>query len=44
MSQDHWDYEEELEKDRTFERGLVAKEFIVFLLVLAVLAVRIFLG
>lgn len=39
-----WDYDEALEKDEAFERGLPLKEFFVFLLVLGVVAIRLFLG
>ncbi|MGB0119440.1 MAG: hypothetical protein WBP55_00645 [Solirubrobacterales bacterium] len=44
MSQEPWNYDDEMQRDRNFERGLVPKEFIVLLLVLAVLAIRYFLG
>lgn len=44
MNKERWDFEKELQSDRNFERGLIPKEFIVLLLVIAVLAIRIFLG
>ena len=39
-----WEYDEALERDQNFERGLVPREFFVFLLVLVVIAIRVFLG
>jgi len=39
-----WDYEDALEQDERFERRLPLKEFFVLLLVLAVVAIRLFLG
>jgi|GEM_PF-3184412 len=44
MRREPWDYEKALEEDRKFERGLIPKEFVVFLLVLGVLAIRVFLS
>ncbi len=43
MKREEWNYEIELKHDRRVERWLL-KEFFVFLIVLAVLAIRIFLG
>ncbi len=39
-----WDYEEALAADRRFERRLPVKELFVFLLVLAVVAIRLLFG
>jgi len=44
MKREEWNYEISLEHDRRVERRLPVKEFFVFLIVLAVLAIRIFLG
>ena len=44
MSRDHWDYEKALSEDQRFEQRLVVKEVLVFILVLIVVAIRVFLG
>jgi len=44
MKREPWDYEKALEDDKRFERDLPGKEIAVGFLVLAVLAVRVFLG
>ena len=44
MSREPWDYEKALEADRRVERRLPYKELATFVLVLAVLSIRLFLG
>ena len=44
MSREPWDYEKALEEDRQVERRLPVKELAVFVLVLAVLSIRLFLA
>ena len=44
MNREAWDYEKALEEDRRVERRLPWKELATLVLVLAVLAIRIFLA
>lgn len=44
LNQEPWDYEKALEEDRRFERRLPWKELATFVLVICVLAIRIFFG